>query len=305
MPRIHYQPDGKDVDAAADETILHASLRSGVPHTSACGGNARCSTCRVLILEGLEHCQPRTEKEHAMAERLHFTPEVRLGCQTCVSGDVSVRRLAIDAEDIQLIKQEQANPAPTVGEEKRIAILFSDIRGFTTFSEKLPPYDVIHVLNRYFHAMGKVIEENGGCIDNYMGDGLMALFGLEKEEGAALNAVRASVGMLEALEQFKPYLKALYGMTFEMGVGIHLGDAVVGSIGTAKSKRTTAIGDAVNMASRIESSNKKAGTRILISEETYREVQSQTEVKGPISLKLPGKSGEYNLYEVVRMKGAT
>ncbi len=303
MPHITYLPDDKNVENNSGETILQTSQRCGVPHTNACGGHARCSTCRVLVLEGLDACAPRNELEQAMAERLHFTPNIRLACQTTLNGPVKLRRLAIDAEDVELIKHETAAPAvSTIGVEKRIAILFSDIRGFTPFSEALPPYDVVHVLNRYFDVMGKVVQRNGGCIDNYMGDGLMALFGVNDPKDAALHAVAAGVEMLKAMEDFKPYLQTLYGKAFDIGVGIHVGDAVVGDIGAANKKRTTAIGDAVNFASRIESANKKAQTRLLISADTYAEVKTRVEARAPLPLTVPGKSGVYNLYEVIAMK---
>jgi len=302
MTRIHYLPDNKDVDSNAGETILQTSQRCGITHTHACGGHARCSTCRVLVVEGLESCAPRNEKEQAMAERLHFTPEIRLACQTTLSGAVKIRRLAIDAEDVELIKHETAAPAASIGVEKRIGILFSDIRGFTPFSEALPPYDVVHILNRYFDVMGKVVQRNGGCIDNYMGDGLMALFGVDRPENAALNAVTAGLEMLKAMDDFKPYLQTLYGKAFDIGVGVHVGEAVVGDIGASNKKRTTAIGDAVNFASRIESANKKAQTRLLISADTFAEVKDRVEARAPIPLTVAGKTGIYNLHEVLSLK---
>lgn len=304
MSHINILPDNKTVEIHADETILHASLQAGIPHTHACGGHARCSTCRCLIVDGLEHCAPRNESEQKMADKLNLTPEIRLACQTRVTGNVNIRRLALDAEDVTLIKEDTSTAEPvSVGEEKRIAILFSDIRGFTSFSEGLPAYDVIHVLNRYFHDMGEVVARNGGCIDNYIGDGLMVLFGVHDPQDAAKKAVKAGVEMLEAVERFAPYLMNLYGVSFRIGIGVHAGEAVVGSIGTGRSRRITAIGDAVNFASRIESANKKANTSFLISEQTYAEVKEFVTVNPAVRLTLPGKSGEYTLYEVTAFKG--
>lgn len=300
MPTVTYVLDNKTVDADPAETILQASLREGIPHAHACGGNARCSTCRVLILEGIEHCVPRNEKEQVLADRLHFTPEIRLACQTTISNAVKLRRLVLDEEDLQLTDQRSAGQAPTsVGEEMQLAVLFADIRGFTPFAEALPPYDVVHVLNRYFHEMGQVITRNGGRIDNYMGDGLMALFGMEGSSEAALQAVTAGLEMQAAMEHLNPYLQAIYGKTFRIGVGIHYGDVVIGGIGGQSLKRVTAIGDAVNLASRIEAANKQAGTGLLISEETYREVNDHVLVGKTIRATIPGKTGEYTLHEVI------
>src|SRR3954468_10190872 len=100
MHRITYVIDGRTAPIGDGETILRASLRAGIPHAHACGGQARCSTCRVQIVEGLDHCLPRNEREDALATRLHFAPEIRLACQTAVIGDVKLRRLVLDAEDI-------------------------------------------------------------------------------------------------------------------------------------------------------------------------------------------------------------
>jgi adenylate cyclase len=303
MPTIHYLPDNRSVelDAENNETILRASLRHEIPHTRVCGGRARCSTCRVLVLEGLEHCPPRNEREQAMASKLHFPSNIRLACQTAPTGNVNVRRLVIDAEDIELTSQlrEGATVNAAVGEEKELAILFSDIRGFTSFVENLPPYDVIHVLNRYFNHMGHVIAQHGGSIYNYMGDGLMALFGMEQSESAALNAIKAGLAMLQAMEEFKSYLQLVYGRVFDIGIGVHYGMAVVGALGASDSQKITAIGDAVNYASRIESANKEAGTRFLISEETYTLVKNEVLVNRWIRVTVKGKTGEYLLYEVI------
>jgi len=303
MSTLTYLLDRRTVEVDPAETVLEASLRSGIPHAHACGGNARCSTCRVSIVEGLEHCGPRNDKEQELAGRLHFTDEVRLACQTTVSRNVTLRRLVLDDEDLQLTDQRSAGSAPTsAGEEKKLAVLFADIRGFTPFAEALPAYDLVHVLNRYFHAMGEVINRNGGHIDNYMGDGLMALFGMGETTGAALQAVKAGLDMHSAMELLKPYLQTIYSKSFYIGVGIHYGDVVVGAIGAQSLKRVTAIGDAVNLASRIEAANKQAGTGLLISEETYREVAELVHLGKTIRVTIPGKTGEYSLYQVLGIR---
>lgn len=303
MSTLTYTLDQRTIVVDKAETILQVSLRSGIPHARACGGNARCSTCRVLILEGAEHCDMRNDKERELAERLHFTSEIRLACQTTISNDVTLRRLVLDDEDLKLTDHRSAGSLPaSSGEEKKLAVLFADIRGFTPFAEALPAYDVVHVLNRYFYKMGEVISRNGGHIDNYMGDGLMALFGMEDSTDPAMQAVKAGLEMHAAMELLKPYLQSIYANSFEIGVGIHYGEVVVGAIGAQSLKRVTAIGDAVNLASRIEAANKQAGTGLLISEETYREVNEEVLVGKTIRLRIKGKSGEYSLFEVTGLQ---
>ncbi len=296
---VKYLPDDREVKMHPGETILEASLRSGIPHTHVCGGYARCSTCRVLVLEGVEHCSPRNDREQAIADRLQFGPRVRLACQATLSKSITLRRLVLDDEDIELTSQiKKGAVAGPVGDEKQVALLFADIRGFTPFAERLSPYDVIHALNRYFHQMDLVIRQHGGYINNYMGDGLMAIFESPNSVEAALRAVKAGLEMIEAAEKLKPYFEALYNKSFRIGVGVHFGEAVIGACGSAQDRRITAIGDTVNLASRIESANKEFGTSLLISEDAYAQVKEQVSVNRSVRVSLAGKSGEYNLYEV-------
>jgi adenylate cyclase len=302
MLEIYYLPDERLVDASQSYTVLEASLAADIPHTHVCGGNARCSTCRVLILEGMEHCAPRTAAEQELAKQLHFEPTVRLACQTELvgSGKVTLRRLSLDADDLALFHDQAIGKiAPRfMGQEKHIAILFADIRGFTSFAEALLPYDVIYVLNRYFQRISQVICRHGGTINVYMGDGLMALFGVDDPNHAVERAIRAGVEMLEAVEQLNPSLEMLYRQRLRIGIGIHYGWAVIGTIGDSNSPNMTAIGDAVNFASRIEAANKQLHTSFLISADAYEAAKDQVVIRQFYEVQLPGKSGEYRLYEV-------
>jgi len=301
MPTIRILPEDTLVEALDGETLLEASLRAGIAHAYACGGHARCSTCRVEVSDGIDDCAPRTVAEQLLADRLGFDRSLRLACQTVPQSDLTVRRLVLDDDDIELVDQRRRGAAGTaVGEERELAILFSDIRGFTSFSEPLPPHDVVHVLNRYFHVTGAPVTAFGGTIDNYMGDGLMALFGMDDgDANPALSAVRAALAMLEAMDALKPYLETAYGRSFDMGIGIHYGEVVVGSVGAIGRERVTAIGDAVNLASRIESANKIAKTRLLVSGAVHDQIGSLLRIGRSLSVPIAGKSGEYTLYEVL------
>jgi adenylate cyclase len=301
MPQIHCLPDDQLIDANKRETILKATLANGIPHTHVCGGSARCSTCRVLILEGLEYCNSRTIHEQLLAHKLGFPPNIRLACQTKITGDVSLRRLVLDSEDVEIVNDQFELAA--IGEEKLIAILFGDLRGFTKFSESMLPYDVVYVLNRYFNRMNVVVNRNDGIINNFMGDGFMAFFGLEDASVAAADAVRAGVEMLEELVVLNHHLDTLYHRPLKMGIGIHFGLVVLGAVGASHHKSITAIGDAVNFASRIESANKEFGTEILISEDVYKLVKEQVEINNEcMEVSIRGKSGKYRLYEVKSLK---
>jgi adenylate cyclase len=260
----------------------------------------------VLVLNGLEFCCARNEKEQALAEQLHFSERVRLACQTTITGDVTLRRLILDAKDAGLTDQrKERTTRGSLGEERQIAILFVDIRGSTSFAESVPPFDVIHILRRFYHHMERAVMDNGGHVACYTGDGLMALFGVEPSECAPLQAVLAGLDMLRYVkEDIQPYVKRLFQCSFRIGIGVHFGEAVVGTLGSELQERVTAIGDAVNIASRIERANKRAGTEFLVSEAVLRAVQRQVRVGKTISVRLPGKTGKHALHEVVGVRTA-
>lgn len=303
MPRVTCLPDAVEIPVADDATLLDAMVREGVPVAHACGGNARCSTCRVRVLAGLEHCAPRTDDETAIACRLRFDPETRLACTTRVDGDVRVRRLVIDARDEQLVTQvgpgAVANAA--VGRVASLAILFADIAGFTSMAERLPPYDVVHLLNRYFDQVGRPIGRHGGCVANYMGDGLLALFGHDDPRGGAFAAVRAGLEMLAEAEDLDAYTRELYGLRFGIRVGIHFGAVVVGDLGAGRSRRESVIGDAVNVASRIEAANKELGSRLLVSAAVLEIVREAVVTDRSLDVVLKGRSGRHALHEVTAL----
>ncbi|MBI3831811.1 MAG: adenylate/guanylate cyclase domain-containing protein [Planctomycetes bacterium] len=299
MARITFQPDGKEIEAKDGESILSAAVRAGIPHEQSCGGYGRCSTCRVMVREGLEHCSEPTADERRIGVLLQFAPEIRLACQTSVMGPVSVRRLVLDQEDREitsLLRKDTVVGA--AGLQRELAILFSDIRGFTAFSEALSPYDLIHVLNRYFYQVGPVVERHGGSINNFMGDGFMALFGLKDPKDAPLRAVRAGQEILEVAGRYNPYVRNLYNRVFRIGVGIHVGTAVVGAIGSQTNMRVTAIGDAVNFASRVEAENKPAGTEFLISQPCFERVKDHVTLGKTVQVHVRGKTGVHPLYEI-------
>ncbi len=302
MIRIRCLPDDVDATPAGETTLLDALLAAGVPLAHACGGHARCTTCRVRVEDGAECLGPRTDDERAMAERLRFDDATRLACQATCGGTSVVRRLVLDKRDEQLASRLASDPSRgSVGREEDCTILFADVANFTPLSERLPPYDVIHLLNRYFLQVGDAIERCGGYIDNYMGDGLMAVF---KGDGCALAAVRAGLAMLEETADVSEYAEPLYGAPFRIRVGIHHGTVVIGDMGACHKRRETVIGDVVNVASRIEAANKPAGTRLLVSDAVLALVRDDVVTGRIVDTPLKGKTGAHTLVEIVRLADA-
>ncbi len=187
------------------------------------------------------------------------------------------------------------------GTKRRIACLFVDIRGFTTLSESLPPEDVVSILNEYLTLTTSAVFEAGGTLDKFIGDATMALFNAPFDlPDYAYRSVRAAWLIAQGSERIDKIAFEKYGKHCSFGIGINLGDAVVGNIGSDARMDYTAIGDTVNTASRLES-NAKAG-EILISEALYEEVKDRVEAEpiGPLALK--GKSVTVNTYKVISLK---
>ena len=185
------------------------------------------------------------------------------------------------------------------GDRREIAVLFSDIRGFTTRSEKDSAETVVYYLNQYFTAMVDAIQENGGMVDKFIGDGIMAIFGAPIEDSeAAYHAVKAAQAMLESLAVLNRRLTEEGIEPIGIGIGIHTGEAVVGNIGSPQRMDYTAIGDVVNTASRIEGLTRKLEADALISEETYQLLEGRVEAEYVGRETLKGKAQPLPLYRL-------
>lgn len=166
------------------------------------------------------------------------------------------------------------------GESLRLCLLFSDIRGFTTYSENKEPTEVVGRLNEYFEAMAHVVVEEGGVVDKFLGDGLMAFFGaLYNEENPSLSGVKAALAMLDNLDALNAQWEADGQETFRIGIGLHTGEVKVGNIGSEKKTEYTVIGDVVNLAARLQDKTKALGESIVISQEIFEEAGEFINVK--------------------------
>ena len=300
MVEIKYERLGETRTEEAGQTLLEISKSQGIPHFHACGGNARCSTCRVMVLKGAGNLAPRTEAESTLAQRKGLGDDIRLACQTRVNGPVTIQRLVLDDRDAENAYTHEAQTAIGTGTAMKVAVLFSDIRGFTTFSESSLPYDVMHILNRYLYGVGEAIHQNQGYIDKYMGDGVMALFGL-KGVGPKKAATSRGGGTRydRRFREFQYLSQRAIGVAFQVGIGVHVGEVVVGEMGHPERRQLTALGDVVNTASRIESATKEFGANLLISDAVYEQVKDTIKSGRSFEAKLKGKASAHTLIEVL------
>jgi len=183
------------------------------------------------------------------------------------------------------------------GQARQVTLLFSDIRGFTTLSEKRTPHEVVEILNRYFTRQVDVIFRHGGSLDKFIGDAIMAFWGAPLDDADhARNAVACALDMADTLLAFKAELGDL-GRDFDVGIGIHSGPAVVGLIGSEKRREYTSIGDTVNLASRIEGLTKEAGRRILVSRETMERCRGAFDFVSCGTFQAKGRAQPVELFE--------
>jgi len=283
-------------------TLLEASLAAGIPHYHTCDGQARCSTCRVLVLEGDENLGPKSQLEMELAQVRGWPDAIRLACQALPTGPAKVKRVINDAVDVDLACQECGGwPA---AEETELAVLFCDISDFTQITEQQLAYDVIHSLNRFFRQVGDPILANGGTINKYMGDGLLALFGIAaaSRETCCAHAARAGVQMLAAANDLNSYLEEHFGFSFKPRIGLHFGTVVVGQLGHPSNVDRTVIGDAVNAASRIEASNKVHGTQLLGSEDLVEPIKDLLVIGRVFPGQLRGRRRPVMLHEILDVR---
>jgi adenylate cyclase len=261
-------PDGRVVQVPRGATVLDASRAGGVPHAAVCGGRGRCSTCRVRILEGADQLPEPGAEELRVLRRVAAPPNVRLACQLTPLAPVRVAPLLPPTAGAG---DGRARAAYLSGQERELAVLFADLRGFTRFSEGRLPYDVVFVLNRYFAATGAAVEAAGGRVDKFIGDGVMALFGIEAgPEAGARQALAAARGMAAGLEELNRALAHELPEPFRIGIGVHLGPVIVGEMGWGRATQLTAIGDAANTASRLEGLTKDFGVQLVASDDLAR-----------------------------------
>jgi len=260
--RLTY-PGNRLVSVPPGFSVLEASRQARIPHAAVCGGRGRCSTCRVRVVGPASAAPPPSEDEARLLRRLALPPDVRLACQLRPSGDIAVTPLL----PATAAASDAYAGAVQRGREQEITVVFADLRRFTSVAEHRLPYDVVFLLNRYFEAVGGAIARAGGLANQFTGDGVMALFGVNGDptDGSrpALIGAREIVRAVHALGQS---LANDLPEPLRIGIGVHVGPAVVGTMGYAPSLYLTAVGDTVHVASRLEELTKEHDCQLIVSD---------------------------------------
>ncbi|NOD97088.1 2Fe-2S iron-sulfur cluster binding domain-containing protein [Ruegeria sp. HKCCD6228] len=260
--RVNYAK-GPEVVAEKGMTLLEISQVNGVPHAALCGGKGRCTTCRVIVEDGSDALPPPGDVEARSLAAVGASPQTRLACQIRPTEPTTVFR--VFRPDGGRIRGHASQ-----GQERQLAVLFLDMRSFTARTTGQLPYDIVFLLNRFFDAVVPAITKEGGVVDKYMGDGLLAVFEKPNAAASARAGLQAAIDISHALDEFNAQLEAEGSPGIRIGMGLHLGDLVVGEIGAAGHASKTIIGDAVNVASRLESETKALKVELLVSEELLK-----------------------------------
>jgi adenylate cyclase len=247
-------------------TLLEASRENGIPHPSICGGRARCATCRVLVLSGLDSLPPPGPAERALLNKISAPASVRLACQIRPTMELAVQiLLPWTPREGGLDWEEEAYKW---GVEREVTVLIIDIRGFTSMAGKQLPHDTIVLVNRFVAEMTQAVEAHGGRVGMFLSDGLMAVFGLGGQRGAGSRAaILAAMDMMRSAQSINNDLGSALPMPLRIGIGVHKGPAVIARVGDAqRGYMVTALGETVSIASRLEAATKELLADCLISD---------------------------------------
>jgi adenylate cyclase len=260
--RLTY-PD-RTIRVARGFSVLEASLINSIPHAHVCGGRGRCSTCRIRILGDAAGLPTPSAAEQAVLERVHAAPGVRLACQLHPTSDITLvpHTTAVDAY--------RTGAAASSGVERYLVIMFVDMRGSTRLAERRLPYDTVFIINQFLNAVSSAVLSAGGEPNQVLGDGLLALFGMNGLPDVACRQAIAAIAAIAAkVESLNSALAYALVEPIRFGVGIHAGVTIAGAIGYERHAQFTVIGDPVNVAARLEALTKTLGCEVLMSEEVY------------------------------------
>jgi adenylate cyclase len=262
--------NGKTVSVPKGLSVLEASLRNNIPHASVCGGRARCSTCRIRVIGDCSSLPGPSKREAFVLNRVGAgaDPSIRLACQLRPNTDISFFQIFLPQTTAPDLR---TTSAARVGQERYLVSMFVDMRGSTKLAEQRLPFDTVFIVNRFLGAVSQAVIECGGQPNQFLGDGQLALFGLRTDPKTACGQALKAASMIAAnINELNQFLRHDLREPIRFGIGIHGGEVIIGDIGYQDHMVFTALGDAVNVASRLQEMTKSHGCEVILSEEVRK-----------------------------------
>ncbi len=285
--------NGRELKGAPGQTILEVLRLHSIPHASLCGGRGRCTTCRVRVGAGAKQLHKPSRLEQFALDRIGAAPNVRLACQTRPLQPLQISPLV--PADLGI--EHSLKKGGVSGEERDVVAMFVDLRGSSRISERHLPYDVLFILNQFFLQMNDALNQSSGHYAQFEGDGLLALYGLKRGlKSGCVDALQGAVDMQRRMNQLNEKLGGELEEPLKFGIGIHCGQAIVGSMGPPTSPNYSAIGDCINAASRLENMSKELECVLVVSEDVVKNVDFDFGIFESQTVSLRGKQQSVLVY---------
>lgn len=284
------QADGNKLRALQGVSLLEALRNARSPHAAVCGGRARCTTCRVRVGGGLNQLDPPNELEARALKRIKAGKGIRLACQLHPQADLEITPLVMPNQTLS----GSLHSGGVQGHEEYVIAMFVDMRGSTNLGERVLAYDVVFILNRFFTELSSALGDSHGHYAQFAGDGLMALYGLDpaRKQRACRDALAGAREMFRRIGRLNQQLQREFGETVQMGIGIHGGEAIVGTMGPPKTPLLTAVGDNINIAARLEAQTKEQGCDLIVSVATLARESIDFPAEEVIDIEVRGRENQ-------------
>lgn len=266
--QIFHTGFGKPIKARRGQSVLEALREAKLPHAAVCGGRGRCTTCRVRVGNGLFDLQAPNTLESNALKRVSADPSVRLACQIRPSKSVTITPLIQPNNATQTDKLHSG----VIGHEQKVVCMFVDMRRSTELGEQKLPFDVIFIVNQFFIQLSQALRTTNGHYASFNGDGLMALYGLNSDlKSGCRDALKGAVEIQRRIETLNDWLSDELDLPLQFGIGIHCGEAIVGTMGPPETPVLNAIGNTINISARLEALTKKYEAQLVVSEAVLQE----------------------------------
>lgn len=293
--------NGRIVRVPKGLSVLEASLRYHVPHSSVCGGRARCSTCRIRVIGDCSLLPVPSQREAFVLNRVGAAdPSIRLACQLRPETDLSFFQLFMPQT---MPANAPASQPHRIGQERYLVSMFVDMRGSTRLAENQLPFDTVFIVNRFLGAVSQAVIACGGQPNQFVGDGQLALFGLSSSPQTACRQALKAAAMISAnVEELNEFLKHDLREPIRFGIGIHGGEVIIGDIGYREHMVFTALGDAVNVAARLQDMTKTLACEAIVSEEVRVTAGLPADALPQQQVEIRGRSGPMLVRSVARVE---